>query len=47
MENTWQIAKKLLLVEEAKKQSDAVHAYSLEIGKRRTNQSLVFELFES
>ena len=35
MENTWQTAKKLLLVEEAKKQSDVVHAYSLEIGKRR------------
>ena len=36
MENTWQTAKKFLLVEEAKKQSDAAHAYSLEIGKRRT-----------
>ena len=36
MENTWQIAKKSLLIEEAKKRSDAVHAYSLEIGKRRT-----------
>ena len=36
MENTWQTAKRSLLVEEAKKWSDAVHAYSLEIGKRRT-----------
>ena len=36
MENTWQIAKRSLLVEEAKKQSDAAHAYSLEIGRRRT-----------
>ena len=36
MINTWQIAKKSLLIEEAKKRSDAVHAYSLEIGKRRT-----------
>ena len=36
MENTWQIAKKSLLIEEAKKGSDTAHAYSLEIGKRRT-----------
>ena len=35
MENTWQTAKRSLLVEEAKKKSDAVHAYLLEIGKRR------------
>ena len=35
MENIWQTAKRLLLVEEAKKRSDAAHAYSLEIGKRR------------
>ena len=35
MENIWQTAKRLLLVEEAKKQSNAAHAYSLEIGKRR------------
>ena len=36
MENTWQIAKSSLLVEEAKKWSDAAHAYSLEIGRIRT-----------
>ena len=36
MENTWQIAKSSLLVEEAKKRSDAAHAYSLEIGRIRT-----------
>ena len=36
MENTWQIAKKSLLIEEAKKRSDATHTYSLEIGRRRT-----------
>ena len=36
MENTWQITKRSLLVEEAKKWSDAAHTYSLEIGKRRT-----------
>ena len=35
MENIWQTAKRLLLVEEAKKRSDAAHAYSLEIGKQR------------
>ena len=35
MESTWQIAKKLLLIEEAKKQSDTAHTYSLEIGRRR------------
>ena len=35
MENTWQIAKKSLLIEEAKKRSDATHAYSLEIGRKR------------
>ena len=35
MENIWQTAKRLLLVEEAKKRSDTAHAYSLEIGKRR------------
>ena len=35
MENIWQTAKRILLVEEAKKRSDATHAYSLEIGKRR------------
>ena len=36
MDNTWQIAKKSLLIEEAKKRSDAARAYSLEIGRRRT-----------
>ena len=36
MENTWQIAKSSLLVEEAKKQSDTAHTYSLEIGRIRT-----------
>ena len=35
MEDTLQTAKRSLIVEEAKKQSDTVHAYSLEIGKRR------------
>ena len=35
MENIWQTAKRNLLVEEAKKRSDAAHAYSLEICKRR------------
>ena len=35
MENIWQTAKRLLLVEEAKKRSDTAHAYSLEIGKQR------------
>ena len=35
MESTWQIAKNLLLIEEAKKRSVAAHAYSLEIGRRR------------
>ena len=35
MENIWQTAKRILLVEEAKKWSNAAHAYSLEIGKRR------------
>ena len=35
MENIWQTAKRILLVEEAKKWSDAAHAYSLEIGKQR------------
>ena len=35
MENIWQTAKKILLVEEAKKRSNATHAYSLEIGKQR------------
>ena len=36
MESTWQIAKKSLLVEEAKKRSDAAHTYLLEIDRRRT-----------
>ena len=36
MKSTWQTAKKSLLIEEAKKQSDAAHAYSLEIDRRRT-----------
>ena len=36
MENIWQTTKRLLLVEEAKKRSDAAHAYSLEIGKQRS-----------
>ena len=35
MENIWQTAKRILLVKEAKKRSDAAHAYSLEIGKQR------------
>ena len=35
MESTWQTAKKSLLIEEAKKRSDAAHAYSLEIGRIR------------
>ena len=35
MENIWQTAKRILLVEEAKKWSDAAHAYLLEIGKWR------------
>ena len=35
MENIWQTTKRILLVEEAKKWSDATHAYSLEIGKQR------------
>ena len=36
MASTWQTAKKSLLIEEAKKRSDAAHAYSLEIGRIRT-----------
>ena len=36
MESTWQIAKRTLIIEEAKKRSDAAHAYSLEIGRVRT-----------
>ena len=36
MENTWQIAKSSLLIEEAKKRSDAAHTYLLEIGRIRT-----------
>ena len=35
MENIWQTVKRLLLVGEAKKRSDAAHAYSPEIGKQR------------
>ena len=35
MENIWQTAKRILLIEEAKKRSDAAHAYLLEIGKRQ------------
>ena len=33
MENLWQTAKRILLIKEAKKRSDAAHVYSLEIGK--------------
>ena len=36
IKSTWQIAKRTLIVEEAKKRSDAAHAYSLEIGRVRT-----------
>ena len=40
MENLWQTAKRILTVEEAKKCSDAAHAYSLEIGNPRTRPPL-------
>ena len=36
MEILWQTAKRILTVEEAKKHSDAAHAYSLEIGNPHT-----------
>ena len=36
MESTWQVAKRTLIIEEAKKRSDTAHAYSLEIDQVRT-----------